>query len=115
MRTKLIKWLQELIEDYQFKLETYFLAVTILDKYLHLALETPKELQLVGACALYISSKICETKPVLPSVYVYSSGESFDSASLLSKEKQILISLGFNLSFPHVSKFIKAFKNVSQL
>ena len=85
MRAKLIKWLQELIQDYQFKLETYFLAVMVLDKYLERAEETSKELQLIGACAMYISSKICESKTMAPEVYVYSSGDSFDTASLLAK------------------------------
>ena len=58
MRTRLIKWLQELIEEYGFKLDTYFLAVTIVDKYLEKSMESSKELQLIGACCLYIASKI---------------------------------------------------------
>lgn len=115
MRSRLIKWLQELIQEYQFKLETYFLAVTILDKYLEKAMETSKQLQLIGACSLYIASKLSESKLAAPEVYVYSSGDSFDVPSLLLKEKEIMGTLAFNISFPHVTKFVKILGGLNNL
>lgn len=57
----------------------------ILDKYLEKSEESSKELQLIGACCLYIASKISETKLVSPDFYVYSSGDSFDVSGMLGK------------------------------
>lgn len=34
MRAKLVKWMDELCDDFDYKPETFFLAVAILDKYL---------------------------------------------------------------------------------
>ena len=87
MRTKLIKWMRELIQDYGFKLDTYFFSIMVLDKYLQKADETPKHLQLVGAACLYIASKISESKVVPPSIYVYSASDIFNVDNMLSKEK----------------------------
>ena len=58
MRTKLVQWIEELSEDFDYKPETFFLGVTILDKYLALSEETTGQLQLVGATVVYIASKI---------------------------------------------------------
>lgn len=115
MRSRLIKWLQELIQQYEFKLETYFLAVMILDKYLEKTMETSNQLQLVGACSLYIASKLSESKLVTPEVYVYSSGDSFEVPTMLAKEKQIMNILAFNIVFPHVTKFIKALGGLNNI
>lgn len=107
MRRKLVKWMDELCEDFDFKPETYFLSVAILDQYLHLSEATSKELQLVGASVIYISAKIFETKLVTPNSYVYSAGDIFTAPDLLEKEKDILIKLGFKTDFPIAMKYLK--------
>lgn len=77
MRTKLVKWLQTLSKSFKFKLDTFFMTVAILDHYLWLEVVTTKQLQLVGATCLYISSKLYETNIKAPEVYAFSASGAF--------------------------------------
>mgnify|MGYP000946388724 FL=1 len=107
MRTRLARWLKTLSNSLEFRSETFFVAVTLLDRYLSVATETPKELQLAGASCLYISSKLCESMLKSPEVYAYSSAGVFTQEDLLSKEKSILTKLNFKTDFPDVVRFMK--------
>jgi hypothetical protein len=73
-----------LIADLEFKTDTLFLSVSILDHYLAAERETPQRLQLIGATSIYISSKLLETKLVSPEVYVYSASGVFTELELLA-------------------------------
>lgn len=77
MRTRLVKWMIHLNSDLEFKPDTFYLSVSILDHYLASHSETAKSLQLIGAACIYISSKLCETKLVSPEVYVYGASGVF--------------------------------------
>lgn len=69
MRAILVDWLVEVQENFELYHETLYFAVKIVDYYLQNNNNTPKEkLQLVGATALLIASKIevCNFEIVLP-------------------------------------------------
>lgn len=110
MRTRLVKWLNSLSISLEFRTDTFFMAVTLLDRYLSVCIETPKELQLVGASCLYIASKLCESVLKSPEVYAYSSAGVFTAEDLLQKEKNVLTKLNFKTDFPDVVRFLKLLK-----
>lgn len=58
MRTRLVKWMGNLVSDLEFKNDTLFLSISILDHYLAAQSETLQRLQLIGAASIYISSKL---------------------------------------------------------
>lgn len=57
MRSLLIDWMVEVQESFELNHETLYLAVKIVDIYLSKAMVTKETLQLLGAAALFISSK----------------------------------------------------------
>lgn len=57
MRSLLIDWMVEVQESFELNHETLYLAVKIVDIYLGKAMVTKETLQLLGAAALFISSK----------------------------------------------------------
>jgi transcription initiation factor TFIIIB Brf1 subunit/transcription initiation factor TFIIB len=115
MRGRLIKWLITLNSDLEFKVDTLFQAVSILDHYLAVSSESAKTLQLIGATCLYISSKLLETKLMSPEVYAYSASGVFTSLDLLDTEKKILLSLNFKIDFPDAFRFLKLLRTYEGL
>lgn len=56
MRSILIDWMVEVVDEYRLKRETFFLAVNYVDRYLSLFNIVRSNLQLVGTAALFIAS-----------------------------------------------------------
>ena len=58
MRAVLVDWLVEVQENFELNHETLYLAVQLVDAYLAVVPDVPRDnVQLVGAAALFLSSK----------------------------------------------------------
>lgn len=77
MRSVLLDWINEVHNQFSLELETYHLAVSMIDRYLQAKTSTPRRyLQLVGVTCLFTASKYEELMPPEISDFVYVTGES---------------------------------------
>lgn len=76
MRSVLLDWINEVHNQFSLELETYHMAVSMIDRYLQANTKTPRRyLQLVGVTALFMASKYEELMPPEISDFVYVTGK----------------------------------------
>lgn len=80
--------------------QTLYLTVSILDKYLSIKQVHRHVLQLVGVTSLFIASKYEEIYPPSITEMVYVTDNCYTKQQILDCEKEILLTLDFNLDFP---------------
>merc|ERR1719379_1427202 len=95
MRAILIDWLVEVHMKYKLKIETLFLAVNIIDRFLEKKQVTRKKLQLVGVSSMLIASKFEEIYPPEVRDFVYITDNAYLKEEILQMEIQILTALKF--------------------
>eukprot|EP00761_Pharyngomonas_kirbyi_P012210 gb/GECH01012237.1/.p1 GENE.gb/GECH01012237.1/~~gb/GECH01012237.1/.p1 ORF type:complete len:387 (+),score=77.43 gb/GECH01012237.1/:1-1161(+) len=113
MRAVLIDWLITVHHQFRLKLETIYLTVNIIDRFLSLKLISRNKLQLVGVTAMMLASKYEDI--FSPEVYdfVWVTDKSYTKSEILRMERVMLAALDFNLTVPTVFPFIKRFLKVS--
>lgn len=90
MRVILLDWISQVSQDLNLMRETFYLAVSVVDRYLSCqVLNDLKDLQLIGLTALIIACKIEEIRP--PSIYKMLGFclNAYDDATVRSWELQI--------------------------
>lgn len=76
MRSVLLDWINEVHNQFSLEIETYHMAVSMIDRYLQSAQTTPRRyLQLVGVTTLFMASKYEELMPPEITDFVYVTGE----------------------------------------
>ncbi|CAH8270217.1 unnamed protein product [Arabidopsis lyrata] len=112
MRAILIDWLLEVHIKFELNLETLYLTVNIIDRFLSVKAVPKRELQLVGISALLIASKYEEIWPPQVNDLVYVTDNAYNSRQILVMEKTILGNLEWYLTVPtqyvFLVRFIKA-------
>lgn len=58
MRTILVDWLVEVAEEYKFQIQTLFLAVSFIDRFLSSMSVVRSKLQLLGTAAMFVASLV---------------------------------------------------------
>lgn len=100
MRVILLFWLFQLVTKSNYNMNTFCLAVQILDMYVS---KVPglcrKKLQLMGATALLISAELCEVWAPTAEDLVYSSAGSITQYDLVDMEKDMINALNGNLYY----------------
>jgi cyclin B len=97
MRTILVDWINEVHCQFKLEIETYHMAVSIIDRYLQSVKATPKkQLQLVGVTAMFIASKYEELFPPEIQDFVYITDDTYNKKQILEMEKQIVYVSIFN-------------------
>lgn len=129
MRSVLLDWINEVHHQFSLEIETYHMAVSMIDRYLQANTSTPRRyLQLVGITALFMASKYEELMPPEISDFVYVTGEllhgllalqiwltaffsddTYSKDQILQMEKRIFSCLEFNLSKPLPIHFMRRF------
>ena len=82
MRAILVDWLCEVHHKWEYRPETLYLAVNIVDRYIAKKGATKTTLQLVGSCALLIASKYEEIFPVPVFDLVYVCDGAYDNTDV---------------------------------
>ncbi|XP_010423383.1 PREDICTED: cyclin-B1-2-like [Camelina sativa] len=112
MRAILIDWLLEVHIKFELNLETLYLTVNIIDRFLSVKAVPKRELQLLGISALLIASKYEEIWPPQVNDLVYVTDNAYSSKQILVMEKTILGNLEWYLTVPtqyvFLVRFIKA-------
>ncbi|KAL1554714.1 G2/mitotic-specific cyclin-2, variant 2 [Salvia divinorum] len=112
MRAILIDWLIQVHYKFELSLETLYLTINIIDRFLASKTILRRELQLVGMGAMLIASKYEEIWAPQVNDLVCISDRSYTSEQVLVMEKRILGQLEWNLTVPtpyvFLARFIKA-------
>ncbi|CAN6805395.1 unnamed protein product [Brassica oleracea] len=112
MRAILVDWLLEVHIKFELNLETMYLTVNIIDRFLSVKAVPKRELQLLGISALLIASKYEEIWPPQVNDLVYVTDNAYNNKQILVMEKTILGNLEWYLTVPtqyvFLVRFIKA-------
>eukprot|EP00347_Sterkiella_histriomuscorum_P024362 403331384 len=108
-RARMVDWMIQVFRVLKVSsAQTFFLAVTIMDQYfnrarlLGLNLER-KELHLTGLVSVFLSSKYEDVIPIHMSQILRDAGHNkYDRIDVLTKEKEILTVLKFNIHFQNI-------------
>ncbi|MES1918611.1 regulation of cyclin-dependent protein serine/threonine kinase activity [Bonamia ostreae] len=112
MRTVLIDWLLEVQQNFKLKLETAFLAINFLDRFLSSFTLSRRNLQLTGCAALFLASKIEEVSPPLLRNFVFVCGGAGDTDDMLRMEELISKKLDWHFIVPTSLFFCERFLRV---
>ena len=77
MRSILIDWIIEVHFQFKLKVESLFLTVNLIDRFLEKQVVTKENLQLVGVCAMLIAFKYEEIWPPLIKDYIHISDNAY--------------------------------------
>jgi G2/mitotic-specific cyclin-B, other len=77
MRSILIDWIIEVHFQFKLKVESLFLTVNLIDRFLEKQVVTKENLQLVGVCAMLIACKYEEIWPPLIKDYIHISDNAY--------------------------------------
>lgn len=115
MRSILIDWLVDVHFKYDLHPQTLHIAVHLIDRHLEKALSLPRQkLQLVGVTALFIASKYEEIYPPEAGDYVKITDNAYTKEELFAMEIDMLMSVGYRVTFPTAYQFIKRFIKASR-
>jgi hypothetical protein len=115
MRAILIDWLVEVQESFELNHETLYTAVKITDLYLSKKQIKKEDLQLLGATACLIASKVDERLPPLVDDFLYVCDDAYTKDKLLRMERKVLAVLGFDMGYPLSYRFLRRFGRVCKV
>jgi len=112
MRAILVDWLVEVQESFELNHETLYTAVKIMDLYMSQKVVRKEDLQLVGATACLIACKIDERIPPMLDDFVYVCDDAYSRKQLMDKEREVLITIGFDVGYPLSYRFVRRYGRV---
>lgn len=112
MRLILIDWLRDVTVKFKLRLDTFFLTVNLIDRYLGIRIIKRDKFQLLGLSALFIACKYEEIYYPEIRDFVYICDKAFSKNQILDMELEILVALNFEVIpiFPPRFLEIMAFK-----
>lgn len=112
MRELLIDWLNQVHTKFQLNAPTFYLGITILDRFLSTTNVKRNKLQLVGCCALWIAAKYEEIYAPEINDFVLISDSSYTFNEMVKAEKYMVESLKYKLGVPTVYMFLRRYLKV---
>lgn len=107
MRTILIDWIIDVNNGFNFKEETLYTAIYIMDSYLSKKIIQRKRLQLLGITSLFIASKLNEIYFRRISDYVFITDNTYTQDEIKHMEDDISKTLNFDFLFPSSLSFFE--------
>jgi len=114
-RAILVDWIAEVCGRFGLLIETLFLSVSIIDRFLKMKTVSKKKLQLVGVTSMLIASKYEEIFTPEVNDFVYVSADSCSKDDIIKMEKMILTTLQFNVNSPSPIHFLRRFSKAAEL
>ena len=111
MRSILVDWLVDVHSRFKLQPLTLWLTVNILDRYLMQQQTMRSKLQLVGVSAMFIACKYEEIFPPFLRDCVCITDFAYEREDLLAMEKQILITLNYEIFVPTGYHFLSRYLN----
>lgn len=106
MRSILVDWLVAVHMKYHLRLETLFLTVNIIDRYLCVKPVARKKLQLLGVVAMLIAAKFEEIDPPRVHEFAYITDNTYSKREIMNMEAQVLAALDFQIAVPTAAHFL---------
>ncbi|KAF7819149.1 stomatal closure-related actin-binding protein 3-like [Senna tora] len=113
MRAILVDWLIDVNSKFDLSLETLYLTINIIDRFLAVKAVPRRELQLVGMSAMLLASKYEEIWPPTVNDFVCLSDTAYTEEQILVMEKIILGKLEWTLTVPTTYVFLVRFIKAS--
>jgi hypothetical protein len=113
MRAILVDWLVEVHVKYKLRLETLFLSVNLVDRYLERNEVARSKLQLVGVAATLIASKFEEIFPPEINDFTYICDNAYTKEQIMSMEVTILNTLSFIVAVPTAAHFFQRYRQAN--
>ena len=107
MREILLDWLVQVHARFRLLLETLFLCVNIIDRFLSAQVVSLAKLQLVGITCLFISSKVKEIDAPSVPHFLHCPDSSYTESEILLAERYVLKTIDWNLSYPNQMHFLQ--------
>ncbi|XP_062410995.1 G2/mitotic-specific cyclin-B1-like isoform X2 [Sardina pilchardus] len=107
MRAILIDWLIRVQVNFKLLLETMYLTVAIIDRFLQDHPVPKKQLQLVGITAMFIASKYEEMYPPEITDFVFVADSTYTAVQIRWMEMTILRVLDFSVGRPQPLQFLR--------
>jgi len=114
MRSILVDWLVEVHRKYKLRVETLFLSIALIDRFLSRKTVLRRRLQLVGVCALLVASKFEDIHPPEVDDLIYVCDNAYTRDDMLDLEVSMLTALNFRITCPTVVHFLEPFCQISQ-
>ncbi|GMT34126.1 hypothetical protein PFISCL1PPCAC_25423 [Pristionchus fissidentatus] len=116
-RALLVDWMIQVNETFAQFNETLYLAVKLVDIYLHNTKEAvPRnELELVACAALFLASKYEERDPPPINDFIVITEESFTREALMAKERRVFDTVHFNLGAPLSYSYLRRYAKVCKI
>ena len=99
MRNIVIDWLVDVHRKFKMRMETLFITVSMIDRYLEQNQIRKEIFQLVATASLFIASKYEEIYPPSLDDFVYICADTYTKADVIEMESMILDELRFGLVF----------------
>jgi len=109
MRSILVDWLVDVHNRFKLQPLTLWLTINILDRYLMSVQTMRSKLQLVGVSAMFISCKYEEIFPPFLRDCVCITDFAYEREDVLAMEKQILVTLNYNIFVPTGYHFLSRY------
>ncbi|XP_019870073.1 G2/mitotic-specific cyclin-B-like [Aethina tumida] len=115
-RSVLLNWLVEVHSDFKLSLDTLYLCVSVLDRYLQGDKTVSKTtLQLVGVTAMIIASKYEDIDAPHIQDFVYVCDKAFAKKEVIKMELQILKALDFKLGKAGSIHFLRRYNKIARV
>ena len=111
MRAILIDWLIDVHAKFDFREETLYITIYIIDCYLSIKKIERCNLQLLGVTALFIACKQNEIVFRRIKEYAYITDNAYTESEIINMENLILKTLNFNILFPSSMSFYEIICN----
>lgn len=115
MRAILVDWLVEVQESFELNHETLYTAVKLTDLYLAKKQVKKEDLQLVGATAALIASKVDERIPPMVDDFLYVCDDAYTRDQIMKMERKMLGVVGFDLGFSLSYRFLRRYGRVCKV
>ena len=107
MRSILIDWIIDVHYKFQFRDETLFMTILIIDRFCTIRQISRIRLQLLGVTAMMIACKHEEIDLPKMEDFIYITDNAYTKEDIVNLEFEILIALNFELLYPSPIKFFE--------
>lgn len=114
-RKQMIVWMEEVLTIFKCPESTFFMAVHVMDRYLHSSSECLclNDLHEIGIVCMFMASKYQEVDPLTLDLMIEKVAHGkITTKHLLDRERKIAISLKFKFGTPNVLNFIETYLEI---
>lgn len=112
MRARMIDWMIEVLTSFKCDDQTFFLAVSLMDRYFKGCkdIKTIKDLHLIGVSSMFVASKFEDIFPLkMKTVHEKIAHKKIEIASIKSLELEMMKVINYKIHAPTVLDFLKVF------